>query len=176
LGFNGSLLKIGLMEAITKTTHHFKADTILRNVIEPFQRATMSFTNLDDKTSTGINCSSFSSSAPVLLAGFGNTLMDIVAYHAVGVHVDRLFMINKESKIVSFDKSDTQFGQMRATNSIETVRIGGLSFTVTFRHQDWYQQRIGRTFDGYGDKELISRLQSVRYNKDDDTLSVTDDL
>ena len=180
LGFNGSLLKVGLMEAFSRTTHHFKAETILRNVVEPFQRATNEAKKTHDEGTE--KEPSVLSSAPFFLAGFGNTLMDIRAYHAVGVEVDRLFLINKQSKIVTFDKEHALFdrrqnrqnsnNRISDTPSNETVRMDGIFISVTFRHQDWYKQRIGRSFDGYNDGTLISRFQTLG-DRIDDVLSST---
>merc|ERR1712232_354125 len=84
---------------------------------------------------------------PFFVAGFGNNIMDMQAYHAIGIGLDRGFKIDKKSKIVAFDKK------------AEEANEGGDGFSeCRFPPEEWYEDRIGSEYDGYGDGKFLARF------------------
>lgn len=59
LGFGGRFSQLLLMELVSKTTHHFKSETLWKQIVQPFRRATNKEVN------------------QIFVAGFGNTIMDM---------------------------------------------------------------------------------------------------
>jgi len=89
----------------------------------------------------------------LFIAGFGNTMMDIQAYHSVGMNLSRIFKINKRSEIVTFDKlpvTDVMMESLKLTRSNKRI--------FSFRPRKWYKDRMGTVFLGYSDPRLLSQL------------------
>merc|ERR1712232_1008499 len=128
------------MELVSRTTQQFKSGTLWQQVVTPFRRA--NGVN-DDDNDNGDN----QNSAPFFVAGFGNNIMDMQAYHAIGIGLDRVFKIDKKSKIVAFDKK------------AEEANEGGDGFSeCRFPPEEWYEDRIGSEYDGYGDGKFLARF------------------
>jgi phosphatidate phosphatase PAH1 len=141
LGFGGKLPQLLLMELVSKTTHHFKSQTLWKQIVQPFRKAAKD----DDLL--------------VFLAGFGNSMMDVMAYHSVGIHTTRLFKISKDSKIVTFDNkgSNNSKTMMEEETAKLTTSNDGI---LNFRPHKWYKERIGTVYFGYSDPRLISLFNS----------------
>ena len=142
LGFGGKLPQLLLMELVSKTTHHFKSQTLWKQIVQPFRKAAK-----DDNLL-------------VFLAGFGNSMMDVMAYHSVGIHMTRLFKISKDSKIVTFDKKGSSNSSKNSTTTVideETAKLTTSNDGIlNFRPHKWYKERIGTVYFGYSDPRLLS--------------------
>ena len=75
------------MEIVTHSVHLFKARTLLEQVVKPF---------CDVAEDNEIHESMF-------IAGFGNTLMDVQAYHMAGLKLHQIYAIDTKSRISCFD-------------------------------------------------------------------------
>lgn len=75
----GTLKSVLMSELVTKDVHIYKSDTLLRSVVLVFAAA--------GRTSN------------VLVAGFGNTLADCVAYEMAGISRNNIYMIDTSSNI-----------------------------------------------------------------------------
>lgn len=115
-GFPGSLAKVVSMELLSRSTHEFKRSTLEQNIIEPFQR-------LQQRSP--------------LVAAFGNTHMDMRAYHEA--RVSMLFWIDPLSNIYSLD------------SNLPTLR----------RKRKDYERARGMLYKGYQDGRLVGRLQDA---------------
>jgi phosphatidate phosphatase PAH1 len=142
LGFSGKFSHLLFMEMVTKTTHHFKSEILWQQVVRPFQRAK----NTSD--------------CKIFKAGFGNTIMDMQAYHAVGLELARMFQINKRSEIVAFDRlpmnatmDDTSYHNATTCNSTIKKRA-----SLQFQPRRWFKDRMGSTYSGYNDPKLLALL------------------
>lgn len=132
LGFRGNIAQLLIMELVSYQTHHFKAEILWSNVVEPFRKAGLK--------------------QGIFQAAFGNTVMDVQAYNMVAVPLSRTYLI-KNSKIHSFDKDgDDEF--LNLTNRPEDSAKSWKSEMP----RDWYQQKIGTTFEGYGDPRLREHI------------------
>lgn len=89
LGFSGSLTQVLFMEIVTRSTNEFKTNVLMNHVVYPFAQV-------------GEN--------DVFFAGFGNTLMDIQAYHMVGMQPHKIFLIDKQSRIQVMMDADGDAG------------------------------------------------------------------
>lgn len=141
LGFGGSLPQLLVMELVSRKTHHFKAEMLWKQVVKPFREM----------------MSDAPSASPVFAAGFGNTIMDVQAYHMAGIDLDKIYMINKNSRITAFDKKvDQEWLNLTATSS------GMLGATVGVpRPRNWYKTLMGNSFRGYTDQDLLDHLFMV---------------
>ena len=128
LGFGGNLAKVLSMEVLSKSSQAFKANELERHIAGPFRRATE--VELDFK---------------MFVAAFGNNLNDVQAYHKSGVDLDKIFLIDKNSKIVTFQADDNE----------PPLREEG------FPPHSWYNDRISAVFQGYCDTKLHSFLGMI---------------
>lgn len=136
LGFGGTVPQILFMELISKNTHHFKAEILWRQVVQPFRKV-----------------SHATSASPIFLAGLGNTIMDVQAYHMAGIDLGKIYLIDKRSRISVFDRN---LGKEEWTNLTETTD-GLFSATIGVpMPRRWYKTQIGSTFAGYSDRRLLS--------------------
>ena len=83
LGFKGSMAEVLMMELVSHSVHEFKASTLTTHVVQPFRQV-------------GVN--------RIFVAGVGNSLMDMQAYHAAGMEPHQMYMIDKQSTIYCLDK------------------------------------------------------------------------
>ncbi len=122
LGFGGNLAKVLSMEVLSKKAQAFKAAELEKHIAGPFRRARQS-----------------NPTESVFVAAFGNNFNDVQAYHKIGVDLDRTFVIDKNSKIITFDKS----------NASMTEEEDG------FAPHSWYSDRVSTFFEnGYCDERL----------------------
>ena len=157
LGFPGSLAQVLYMELVTKSVHEFKHQAIESNIMRPFRQV-----GACDKH--------------VLLAGFGNTLMDMQAYHMAGLELSQIYLIDKTSKICCLDYHSTMAAangqtiihhhppsseQLTKQNEVTTddrPRRGWL-------HHDFLRRSRGSLFEGYQDDQLLDHfVRSSRRN------------
>ena len=139
LGFGGGFPQLLTMELLTKTTHQFKAGVLLNQVVQPYRRACMS-------SSPGSESSEF----PMFMAGFGNTYMDVQAYHVAGIHLKKIFLINRHSSISVFDKAS--WSRQDGVFNKKEQHVTDADYP---RSRKWYEERTGTTFFGYADERLI---------------------
>jgi hypothetical protein len=150
LGFGGKMSKVLMMEVISHSTNEFKSTKLWQQVVKPFREANAKNNNND--------------SAPTFVAGFGNTFKDVQAYHAIGIDLDRIYMIDKKSQIVSFDrKIDTDNDN---NNSITCAALDPTDDNFIFQPEKFYKNRIGTEFNGYTDAKLL--YQFGFYDSDED--------
>jgi phosphatidate phosphatase PAH1 len=98
----GTLSSVLLSELVTKDAHEYKADALLRQVVLTFAAA--------GRPST----------ADLLVAGFGNSRTDSVAYEMAGIRRQDIYVIDKTSRISCMDVDvDAPMAdkQVRAVNS-----------------------------------------------------------
>jgi hypothetical protein len=154
LGFGGKMSKVLMMEVITHSTNEFKSTKLWQQVVKPFREANANAKNNNSNDS-----------APTFVAGFGNTSKDVQAYHAIGIDLDRIYMIDKKSKIVTFDKKiDTDNDN---NNSITTrAPTNPMDDNFIFQPEKFYKDRIGTEFNGYTDAKLL--YQFGFYDSDED--------
>lgn len=115
LGFTGSMAKVLLMELVSKSVHEFKREALTANVVRPFLQL-------------GVR--------NVFLAGFGNSLMDMQAYHGAGMQMHQIYLVDKRSRIYCLDcKANRE----------------------PLRNQDYMHAR-GTLFEGYQDSKLMAHI------------------
>lgn len=133
IGFGGNIPQVLMMELFTKKTNYFKANILWEQVVKPFQQATTRNKR----------------EVPILWAGFGNTLLDIQAYHMAGIHLQKIYLINKESQISIFHNCEEDCNEPPCPSQEQFNNP---------RPKKWYKNRIdlNRTFNGYSDPELIA--------------------
>jgi LNS2 (Lipin/Ned1/Smp2) len=88
IGFGGKLSEVLKMELVTHTVHLFKASQLINQVVTPFCRVTL---DPEEKHRS------------LFVAGFGNTFMDVQAYHMAGMSLDQIYLIDKKSRITCMD-------------------------------------------------------------------------
>ena len=130
LGFGGNLAKVLSMEVLSKTAQAFKAGELEKHIAGPFRRARFAEGQSDQNES-------------VFVAAFGNNFNDVQAYHKIGVDLDRIFVIDKNSHIATFQK----------TNDSTTTNEEG------FLPHSWYIDRLSTNLeDGYSNEKLYELL------------------
>lgn len=131
IGFMGNLAGVFKMDLYSKNAHEFKFDTLDRYVTRPFREL-------------GAMPKDF-----VLDAGIGNTLYDMHAYHNAGIPLERLFLIDKDSRIYCLDKKNQdQHVENKQSQSLERLDLNPLDYGST----------RGTVFNGYQDEQLRARL------------------
>lgn len=116
IGFPGSLMEVLFMELVSHSVHEFKLKSLLKHVTQVFAK---------------------SGASNVFLAGIGNSLMDMQAYHAAGLDLERIYLIDKESTIYCLNNIDAQ---------------------VPTEVSDFLLAR-GTRFDGYHDENFLAQIQ-----------------
>jgi LNS2 (Lipin/Ned1/Smp2) len=120
--------------------HEFKYETLQKYVIQPF-------------VDLGINIDDF------LYAGFGNTLYDMHAYHNAGIEPQRMFIIDKQSRIHCCDASSNLLSP-----KTEDVVAQLAQTQRAFGHPKKYELLRGTLFlGGYADPELITYISSLSF-------------
>ena len=138
LGFGGNIPQLLVMELISMKTHHFKAEILWNQVVKPFR-----------------NVANSSSASPIFIAGFGNTMMDVQAYHMAGIDLDKIYLINKKSELAALDRKPHQ-----EWTNLTSARNGTL-FAATLgvpRPRHWYKGQLGTKFSGYTDDSLLPHV------------------
>ncbi len=143
LGFGGNLAKVLSMEVLSKTSQAFKAGELETRIVRPFRRAReCGFQEGEMTTQASKDCEIF-------VAAFGNNLNDVQAYHKTGMDLKKIFLIDKNSKIVTFDKETID----------DTEPPRG---EEGFPPHSWYKDRISTVFEnGYFDEKLRAYLKVI---------------
>ena len=141
LGFGGTFQQLLTMELFTKSTYQFKSGVLLNQVVKPYLRASSS------STSTMNKCAE----TPMFRAGFGNTYMDVQAYHMAGIHLNNIFLINKQSALVVFDQASEKDGYAEGAEQC-------MSDVDSPKTRKWYEERVRSTFYGYTDVRLVDHV------------------
>jgi phosphatidate phosphatase PAH1 len=160
----GTLSSVLLSELITKDAHEYKSDALLRQVVLTFASA--------GRPST----------ADLLVAGFGNSLTDSVAYEMAGIRRHDIYVIDKRSRINCMDKDvdDTPIIDKVRVNSQGSFRVeddskatllteeeedssvqkGSGSVPSSMRQNGRsYATLIGSSYSGYHDPELLEDVR-----------------
>merc|ERR1712238_111237 len=101
-------------------------------------------------------------------AGFGNNTRDMQAYHSIGMDLHRIYMIDKKSRIVIFDKKMEKDGNDNTeTDLAATDTTTTNNHPTEFQSEQFYKDRIGTTFDeGYTDTKLFYQLGFYDHNEE----------
>jgi phosphatidate phosphatase PAH1 len=167
----GTLSSVLLSELVMKDVHVYKSDALLRQVVLTFAAA-------------GRPCTT-----DLLVAGFGNTLTDSVAYEMAGIRRHDIYVIDKQSRISCMDKDvDTTLildkvrvnsqGSVVVKEDSQTTLLTQDSSVVTSqhhmeasasasssrpssirRHGRSYATLIGSSYSGYHDPELLEDVK-----------------
>lgn len=166
LGFGGSLSQLMVMEVVSKSTHHFKSEMLWRQVVQPFRNARKPGGRRPNDQGNG---NANATTTELFVAGFGNSWMDVQAYHSVGIRLSRIFKISEDSQIVTFDKyqkggdpGGEKCGDKRppATETVALTMSDQDDSTGVFHFppKRWYKDRRGSAFAGYADPRLIATV------------------
>ena len=117
IGFTGSLAQMIFMELVYKSANVFKKEALQRHIVSPFNAL---------------------GSAVRFGAAFGNTLMDMEAYHTAGINLHSMYLIDKKSIIYCLD------GKQLRPDVLD--------------RQEFYLSARGTSFSGYRDHRLLSRI------------------
>jgi phosphatidate phosphatase PAH1 len=142
IGFMGNLAGVFKMDLYSKNAHEFKFDTLERYITRPFRDLDAIPDNF------------------VLNAGIGNTFYDMHAYHRAGIPLERLFLIDKDSRIYCLDKK-------MHDNHMDKNPDQSLPGLLVQHPQDFGSTR-GTVFNGYRDEELRARLMIIDSGKRND--------
>jgi phosphatidate phosphatase PAH1 len=158
LGFGGNLVRVLAMEVLSKSTQAFKAGELEKHIAGPFRRCCARSRNDNDNSNSNHKDS-------VFVAAFGNNLNDVQAYHKIGVDLDKIFMIDKHSRIVTFGKwnnasaNTTTNASTNALTNAPPSRERHGDDESSFPSHSWYKDCIETVFEnGYSDKNLRSLL------------------
>jgi LNS2 (Lipin/Ned1/Smp2) len=91
IGFGGKLSEVLKMELVTHTVHAFKASQLINQLVTPFCKVAL---DPEEKHRS------------LFVAGFGNTFMDVQAYHMAGMSLDQIYVIDKSSRIFCLDAGE----------------------------------------------------------------------
>lgn len=121
-GHMGTYQQVLYEEYVKREIFQFKSRTLLDQVVRPWQRITRR-----------------KNSNSVLFAGFGNTLMDMQAYHIAGVPLERNYLINTESRLVCLDgkpnsEREGLISHKEYKTRIGTAFAGGYKDALLLRH------------------------------------------
>ena len=159
---SGTLTNVLMTELVKKSTHEFKADLLARQVVLPFVCA--------GKKGSG---------SRLFLAGFGNKKTDFLAYEMVGMNSHHIYIIDKNSVLVStnsgleyeteseensfYDTGCFPMESMAIMSPKEDISSNKISVSNP-KKTTAYASRNKRRFRGYGDprlrKELLHRISS----------------
>lgn len=155
----GTLSKVLMTELVKKSTHEFKADLLARQVVLPFVCA--------GKKESGAR--------PLFLAGFGNKKTDLLAYEMVGMNSHHIYIIDKNSVLVStnsgieFEAENVDVDGSHDVGSLgrETVKEDLSSNKISVSNPKKKRANLSRNkrrFRGYADPrlrtELLNRIDS----------------
>jgi len=149
----GTLSTVLMTELVKKTTHEFKADLLARQVVLPFVAA--------GKEKSG---------SRLFLAGFGNKKTDSLAYEMVGMNTHDIYIINKNSVLVSTNAALEFEDEVQSEG---TDVVGCFAWEPMICTEDLSSEKISvsnpdkatntesqkkRHFKGYGDPKLKNEL------------------
>jgi len=157
LGFGGKVSKVLVMELISHTANEFKSKKLWQQVVQPFREAN---NNNDTDNENDTN-------HPTFVAGFGNNTRDMQAYHSIGMDLHRIYMIDKKSRIVTFDKKMEKDGNDNNDTTDPATKDTTTNHPTEFQSEQFYKDRIGTTFDeGYTDTKLLFQLGFYDHNEE----------
>jgi hypothetical protein len=156
----GTLSKVLVTELVKKSTHEFKADLLARQVVLPF-----------------ICAGKKGSKSQLFLAGFGNKKTDFLAYEMVGMSSQHIYIIDKNSILVStnaglefeggedseLDDGDRE-SEVFSMESMafmcpkEDISSDKISVSNPEKTTKAYASQNKRRFRGYGDPRLRREL------------------
>jgi phosphatidate phosphatase PAH1 len=114
----GSVSTVLVTELIKKSTHEYKSETLLRQVVLPFVAAGKHGpTNSSIDATDTMNSSNHDSSFGIFLAGFGNKHTDARGYEMAGVKKQDIYIINKKSEIVNAVNDDNEDSPTSVSNT-----------------------------------------------------------
>mmetsp|Transcript_2369 Transcript_2369/g.2738 ORF Transcript_2369/g.2738 Transcript_2369/m.2738 type:complete len:505 (-) Transcript_2369:72-1586(-) len=158
LGFGGKVSNVLVMELISHTANEFKSKKLWQQVVQPFREANNNNNNTDSNEND--------TNHPTFVAGFGNNTRDMQAYHSIGMDLRRIYMIDKKSRIVIFDKK-MEDDDKNETDPATTVTTATNNRPTDFQSEQFYKDRIGTTFDeGYTDTKLMFQLGFYDHNEE----------
>ncbi len=111
----GSISTVLVMELIKKSAYKYKADTLIRQVVLPFLAAGKKKEGRNSGEENNIDAKY--DSLGIFLAGFGNKKTDAMAYEMAGLRQQDIYIINKNSEIVSADHDTAMEGEQSSLNS-----------------------------------------------------------
>lgn len=118
------------MEVLSRTAQAFKAGELEKHIAGPFRRAHQ-------------QCFESNQNRNLFVAAFGNNFNDVQAYHKIGIDLDRIFVIDKNSHIATFQK----------TNESTITNEEG------FPPHSWYRDRLSTiSEEGYCDEKIFELL------------------
>jgi len=166
MGFSGRLLDVMKMELVSYTVHLFKASLLMEQIVKPF---------------------SYVISLPrkkLFVGAFGNTLMDVAAYHMAGMELSQIYFIDKKSRIFCLDKNRSaimlQQPKQQPSKSTppsnnnnlgdqeehELLPINGhIPYLKTPLTTKECQQLMGTVFYGYHDPGLLPHVLAASSTK-----------
>lgn len=169
MGYPGKLAEVLKMELVTHDVHKFKAAAIMEQVVTPFCKVS---DNPQDVHKS------------LFVAGFGNTFMDVQAYHMAGIELSQIYLIDKKSRIHCMDAWETQKQQepspqqskrkswrttkldshhtvtiMDESRQLEEENKEDFPMLKTPMSKKGYKKQMGTVFEGgYGDENLVSHV------------------
>jgi len=161
LGFGGKVSNVLVMELISHTANEFKSKKLWQQVVQPFREANNNNNNTDSNEND--------TNHPTFVAGFGNNTRDMQAYHSIGMDLHRIYMIDKKSRIVIFDKKMEKDDDKNETDPAtkEDTTTTTNNHPTDFQSEQFYKDRIGTTFDeGYTDTKLFYQLGFYDHNEE----------
>ena len=106
MGFGGRFMDVMKMELVSFTVHLFKASLLMDQIVTPF-------CNVSENPSD--------THASLFVAGFGNTLMDVQAYHMAGMELHQIYLIDKKSTIACLDAKVVEEQQPKSFSKREAL-------------------------------------------------------
>jgi hypothetical protein len=146
IGHTGTLPQVLMMELVYKSIHEFKAAALHQHVVQPF-----ALLGVHPKR--------------IFVAGFGNTLMDMQAYHMAGMDLGQIYLIDKQSNIHCLDKQASKNLADKDTNDDDDGDDSNISSSNTKtkkvahpKPRDEYLRMRGTHFTGYLDERLLDHV------------------
>lgn len=145
IGHTGTLPQVLMMELVYKSIHEFKAAALLQHVVQPF--AVM-----------GVHPRN------IFVAGFGNTLMDMQAYHMAGMDLGQIYLIDKQSNIYCLDQASKTLSDKDTDDDDDANDSNTSKNNKDNNKQDHpkprneYLRMRGTHFMGYLDERLLDHV------------------
>ena len=129
-----------LSELFLKDMYKYKADIMLRQIILPFAAAS---------NETGDAPALRSRPTSPLVAGFGNSITDTIAYDMAGIPTSKIYQIDKKGNIVCHDNlTESSSGE---STPEPTIKNRKRNFSLL----------AGSRYQGYRDEQLAKDINSM---------------
>jgi len=166
MAFPGTLTQVLMMELMSKSVNEFKSQTLQTQVLRLFSQVRRDWDGASGRAShpdchNGGNEINIGSC--ILIAGFGNTVMDMQAYHECGLDMHSLYLVDKESKIYCLDNYECGNKKIirrdtTAQKATSQDNVDNRKKSVEFDRRIYLRAR-GSFFErGYEDDSLISHV------------------